>query len=75
MQGEVELQMALVTRKYADKHPVGKAREEPNEDPFLPDVVRPPRFGFGGGGGRGKLYCYAAVFLVLLVFLASQFLM
>lgn len=57
--------MTLLTRKLADKKPVGAARGEPNEDPFLPDVVRPPRFGFGGGGGRGKLYFYLVVFLIL----------
>eukprot|EP00753_Platysulcus_tardus_P013875 PLAT3886.1.p1 GENE.PLAT3886.1~~PLAT3886.1.p1 ORF type:complete len:1326 (-),score=569.73 PLAT3886.1:111-4088(-) len=71
--GEVEIQMTVVPAKYAAKHPVGDGRNAPNEDPFLPDPARPPRFGFGfgGGGGRAKYVCYGLLLIVVVV-LASQ---
>ncbi len=34
-QGEVEIQMSLVTKEEAESHPVGEAQDEPNENPRL----------------------------------------
>lgn len=38
--GDLDIQMSVVTAQYAEKHPVGNARDAPNENPFLSE---PPR--------------------------------
>ncbi|GBG34114.1 Synaptotagmin-1 [Hondaea fermentalgiana] len=41
--GDMDVQMSLVREKYSLQHPVGNARDAPNENPFLPE---PPRESF-----------------------------
>ena len=33
------MQLSLVTQEYAEENPVGYARDEPNNDPYLPPVT------------------------------------
>jgi hypothetical protein len=38
VRGTVGMQLSLVTQEYAEENPVGYARDEPNNDPYLPPV-------------------------------------
>lgn len=35
-QGEIELELEVVTKEEAQKNPVGRGRDEPNVHPYLP---------------------------------------
>jgi len=38
VRGTVGMQLSLVTQDYAEENPVGYARDDPNNDPYLPPV-------------------------------------
>ena len=44
VQGKVELELEVVTEAEELERPAGKAREEPNMNPFLPE----PKWGTAG---------------------------
>lgn len=65
--GDLDIQMSLVREKYALQHPVGNARDAPNENPFLPD---PPRESFFSqvfrSTGYGRVICCTICILLIL---------
>ncbi|CAK8985932.1 Myoferlin (Fer-1-like protein 3) [Durusdinium trenchii] len=66
--GDIDIQMSLVRKKYAEAHPVGKARDPPNENPFLPDPPRESIFAqVFRSVGTGRSICCIVCCLVTLV--------
>ena len=68
--GFVRIQLEIVPSDYADTNKVGDAREEPNQNPFLPPPVGRLSFSLNpcvmfrqlvGPAMRRKIYCYCCL--------------
>jgi len=71
LRGELDIQMSLVRKKYADEHPVGNAQDPPNENPYLPEPPRESFFAavFRSVGWGKSLCCIITTVLVLILVL------
>ena len=78
--GRVLCSLEVVPQWYADLHPVGKGREEPNMNPYLPPPVGRIRFSLNpftmlnqltGPKFRKKCYmiCCSTICIVYLIFM------
>ena len=70
--GFIRIQIELVPVDYADQNKVGDARDEPNQNPFLPPPTGRLFFSLNpcvmfkqlvGPAMRRKIYCYCCCFI------------
>ena len=55
--GDLDIQLTICKKRYAEANMVGLGREDPNKDPFLPEPKRETWFNLFGGGMTWTKLC------------------
>ena len=72
--GTIECELDLLPEAQALKEPVGNKREEPNDNPYLPEPERNPKTMFGKLlDGIWSKVGYTGVFAIILILAAVYF--